>query len=44
MLYGPDAELQAEPFDMMLKGFDEESFKLWRVSPAPTEPRAGQGE
>jgi class 3 adenylate cyclase len=37
MLYGPDAALKAEPFEMMLKGFDEESFKLWRVSPATTE-------
>jgi class 3 adenylate cyclase len=37
MLYGPDAALRAEPFEMMLKGFDEESFKLWRVSPATTE-------
>jgi class 3 adenylate cyclase len=37
MLYGPDAALSAEPFEMMLKGFDEESFKLWRVSPATTE-------
>ncbi|MEO7970817.1 MAG: DUF5939 domain-containing protein [bacterium] len=25
-------ELQAVPFEMMLKGFDEESFELWRVS------------
>jgi adenylate cyclase len=32
MLYGPDAVLKAEPFEMMLKGFDEESFELWRVS------------
>jgi hypothetical protein len=44
MLYGPDSVLQAAPFDMMLKGFDEESFKLWRVSPATTEAEAEQGE
>jgi class 3 adenylate cyclase len=44
MLYGPDAKLKAEPFDMMLKGFDEESFKLWRVSPATTGARAEQVE
>jgi class 3 adenylate cyclase len=44
MLYGPDSVLRAAPFDMMLKGFDEESFKLWRVSPATAETRAGQGE
>jgi len=24
--------LQATPFEMMLKGFDEERFELWRVS------------
>ena len=24
--------LQAAPFEIMLKGFDEERFELWRVS------------
>ncbi|HYE65481.1 MAG TPA: DUF5939 domain-containing protein [Pyrinomonadaceae bacterium] len=33
MLYGPDRELIATPFEMMLKGFDEERFELWRVVP-----------
>jgi class 3 adenylate cyclase len=32
VLHGPDSKLLAEPFEMKLKGFDEESFKLWRVS------------
>ncbi|HKC64367.1 MAG TPA: adenylate/guanylate cyclase domain-containing protein, partial [Pyrinomonadaceae bacterium] len=34
LLYGPEAELSATPFEKMLKGFDEEQFKLWRVTPA----------
>ena len=34
LLYGPEAELVATPFEKMLKGFDEEQFKLWRVAPA----------
>ncbi|HWT00584.1 MAG TPA: DUF5939 domain-containing protein [Pyrinomonadaceae bacterium] len=34
MLYGPEAELAATPFEVMLKGFDEEQFELWRVAPA----------
>ncbi|HEY0378919.1 MAG TPA: DUF5939 domain-containing protein [Pyrinomonadaceae bacterium] len=34
MLYGPEAELKATPFEVMLKGFDEEQFELWRVAPA----------
>ncbi|HJU52965.1 MAG TPA: adenylate/guanylate cyclase domain-containing protein [Pyrinomonadaceae bacterium] len=34
MLYGPEAELEATPFEVMLKGFDEEQFELWRVAPA----------
>jgi adenylate cyclase len=34
MLYGAEAELTATPFEKMLKGFDEEQFKLWRVAPA----------
>jgi class 3 adenylate cyclase/ligand-binding SRPBCC domain-containing protein len=32
LLYGPGARLTAEPFEMRLKGFDEENFKLWRVT------------
>ena len=34
LLYGAEAELTATPFEKMLKGFDEEQFKLWRVAPA----------
>ena len=34
MLYGAEPELTATPFEKMLKGFDEEQFKLWRVAPA----------
>jgi class 3 adenylate cyclase len=33
MLYGAEPELTATPFEKMLKGFDEEQFKLWRVAP-----------
>jgi class 3 adenylate cyclase len=31
LLNSPDNNLQAEPFAMELKGFDEERFDLWRV-------------
>jgi class 3 adenylate cyclase len=31
MLADPADNLAATPFEMMLKGFDEESFELWRV-------------
>jgi adenylate cyclase len=34
MIDGPEAELTATPFEVMLKGFDEEQFELWRVAPA----------
>lgn len=34
MIYGPEAELAATQFEVMLKGFDEEQFELWRVRPA----------
>jgi class 3 adenylate cyclase len=33
MIDGPGAELTATPFEVMLKGFDEEQFELWRVAP-----------
>jgi class 3 adenylate cyclase len=31
MLAHPDNKLTAEPFEQMLKGFDEEQFMLWRI-------------
>jgi len=34
--------LQATPFEMMLKGFDEERFELWRVSRAAKEGVIGK--
>ncbi|HKR02055.1 MAG TPA: DUF5939 domain-containing protein [Pyrinomonadaceae bacterium] len=34
MLDGPESELTASRFEVMLKGFDEEQFELWRVRPA----------
>jgi class 3 adenylate cyclase len=34
MIYGETAELTASQFEVMLKGFDEEQFELWRVRPA----------
>jgi adenylate cyclase len=41
MLYGEEAELSASQFEVMLKGFDEEQFELWRVRPAS---RVAEGE
>lgn len=34
MIEGAEAELTAAQFEVMLKGFDEEQFELWRVAPA----------
>ncbi len=31
LIADPANKLEAEPFEMMLKGFDEESFDLWRI-------------
>jgi class 3 adenylate cyclase len=31
MIEKPGNNLEAEPFEMMLKGFDEERFTLWRI-------------
>jgi class 3 adenylate cyclase len=33
MLASPSCDLTAEPFEVMLKGFDEERFGLWRIAP-----------
>jgi hypothetical protein len=33
LLEQPENNLVAEPFEMMLKGFDEEKFELWRITP-----------
>jgi class 3 adenylate cyclase len=33
MIDGPDSPLAAQPFEVTLKGFDEENFELWRVTP-----------
>lgn len=33
MLESPSCDLMAQPFEVTLKGFDEERFSLWRVSP-----------
>jgi class 3 adenylate cyclase len=47
MLMSPSCELTAEPFEVMLKGFDEERFGLWRVAtksaPAAAEAASVQG-
>jgi class 3 adenylate cyclase len=32
MLADPRQRLSATPFEMMLKGFDEENFDLWRIT------------
>ncbi|MDT5062989.1 MAG: hypothetical protein QOH63_3448 [Acidobacteriota bacterium] len=34
MIHDEKAELTATQFEVMLKGFDEEQFELWRVAPA----------
>jgi class 3 adenylate cyclase len=31
LINAPDANLKAEPFEIVLKGFEEERFELWRV-------------
>ena len=31
LINSPDTNLQAVPFEIVLKGFDEERFELWRV-------------
>jgi adenylate cyclase len=31
LINSPDTNLQASPFEILLKGFDEERFELWRV-------------
>ncbi len=36
MLQNPSCDLAAEPFEVMLKGFDEERFELWRVHSVDT--------
>jgi class 3 adenylate cyclase len=36
-LISPENELQATAFEMELKGFSQESFKLWRVERGPGE-------
>jgi class 3 adenylate cyclase len=41
MINGPEAELSATRFEVMLKGFDEEQFELWRVAPIS---RVAEGE
>jgi class 3 adenylate cyclase len=33
LLDAPEHQLEAQPFEVMLKGFDEENFELWRVAP-----------
>jgi adenylate cyclase len=33
MIHGAERELSAARFEVMLKGFDEEQFELWRVAP-----------
>jgi class 3 adenylate cyclase len=41
----PDCNLTASPFEQMLKGFDEESFMLWRVcEPGVTDVDKGASE
>jgi class 3 adenylate cyclase len=40
MLLSPSSDLTAEPFEVMLKGFDEERFGLWRIAPLGTSAEA----
>jgi class 3 adenylate cyclase len=43
LLASPDCELTATPFEKMLKGFDEESFMLWRIKSKAGEEQQGRG-
>jgi class 3 adenylate cyclase len=44
MIDGPEHELTAQRFEVMLKGFDEESFELWRVAPARMNQKGGNDD
>jgi class 3 adenylate cyclase len=39
MLAQPENKLTAEPFEQMLKGFDEEQFMLWRIKAEMNDER-----
>jgi len=36
LINAPDSDLEAVPFEIVLKGFDEERFELWRVGKKST--------
>ncbi|HEV2914738.1 MAG TPA: DUF5939 domain-containing protein [Pyrinomonadaceae bacterium] len=44
MLSSPSCDLTAEPFEVMLKGFDEERFELWRITPLGSPAAASAAE
>lgn len=44
LLARPDCHLTADAFDQMLKGFDEESFMLWRVKEEMRDKGEGMKE
>ncbi len=37
LITDPVAPMQAAPFETQLKGFDDECFSLWRISPQPVQ-------
>lgn len=43
LLNGSANGLTATPFEMMLKGFDEESFELWRIEKGMKDGRRDEG-
>ncbi|MGH9962481.1 MAG: adenylate/guanylate cyclase domain-containing protein, partial [Pyrinomonadaceae bacterium] len=40
LINSPDTDVEAVPFEIMLKGFDEERFELWRVGRRTTAAAA----
>jgi adenylate cyclase len=43
LINAPDTNLQAVPFEILLKGFDEERFELWRVGKKQAIPATVSG-
>jgi class 3 adenylate cyclase len=43
LINSPDTNLRAVPFQIVLKGFDEERFELWRVGRKEAAAATGFG-
>ncbi|HYO91948.1 MAG TPA: adenylate/guanylate cyclase domain-containing protein, partial [Pyrinomonadaceae bacterium] len=44
MINAPEHKLSAQQFEVMLKGFDEENFELWRIAPGAGDEDKGMKE